>query len=65
MRLRGIWSEALGIEEPAGSCSSADAARLSAIVGPQEVIAWQQTNIEESHGFCWSTLAGDLWCIPA
>jgi hypothetical protein len=65
MRLRGIWSDALDIEEPAGSCSSADPASLRAIVGPQDVIAWQQATVEELHGFCWSTLTGDWWCIPA
>jgi hypothetical protein len=33
------------------------------MVGPQEVIAWQQTGVEELHGCCLSAFTGEP-CVP-
>lgn len=55
----GNSGAACGIAEAAGSPASADAEGIDTIVGPQAVIAWQQTGAEELHGCCPSVLNGE------
>ena len=51
MRLRAAWTSDGGASASGGVHSSRDVVPLGETDSPHDVIAWQQTTAEESHGF--------------